>query len=191
MYSIQVEYSLSVLNSFHFSHYTLILFGKKHIYNCLCAHTPRCMCGSSLCRAVIFYWCASGASWYLIGSSVGVCSHSLDRWKSSLAGAHREAPLASDLQSSLLPMASTCVITQECGSHAVYWVTVVSADSSWVSNSIYFLQLSNNWTVFRFWQSFARPILVGLCVVVSRLPFSGELHASIPWCYYPRQLALC
>lgn len=153
--------------------------------------SARCTSGSSLCRAVIFYWCASGLSWHLIGSSVGVCNHSLDRWKSSFAGAHRGAPLARDLQSSLLPMASACVIIQECGSHAVYWVTVVSADSSWVSNSVYFLKLSKNWTVFRFWKIFACPLLVGLSVAVCGLSVNGELHASIPRCYYPRQLALC
>lgn len=57
--------------------------------------------------------------------------------------------------------------------------------SSWVSNSIYYLQLSNKWTVWRFWQIFALPLLVGLWVAVSRLPDSRVLHASIPWCYYP------
>lgn len=107
-----------VINLVDIKCFTLILFwekkekrkNEKPIYNCLCARTAHCMCGSCLCRAVIFYWCASGASWYLIGSSVGVCDHSLDRWKPSLAGAHRGGPLARTLQSSLLPVASAGVI---------------------------------------------------------------------------------
>lgn len=152
------------------------------------------MCVWSLCRAVIFYWCAPGPLWHLIGSSVGVCSQSLDCWASSLADTNPAAPLVEKLQFSSLQMASVCVISQECGSRAVYWVTVVSADSSWVSNSIYFffVQLSNNCTVCCVWLVLTGQTCVGPRVVLSRSECkSTEITQQHPVVLAIRRLAWC
>lgn len=94
------------------------------------------------------------ALWFSIGALLELCAtwfaplwvcaiHSPDCCKSSLAGTSSAAPLANNVQFHSWLLAGAVVITQECGSRVVYWVTVVSADSFWVSNSIYSSKLSN------------------------------------------------
>lgn len=80
------------------------------------------------------------------------------------------------------------VIAQECGSHTVYWVTVVSADSFWVSNSIYFRILSNFWSMFCRWHVLrASDGLVSDLGPFCRVRLAGArvLHSRLLWCGYP------
>lgn len=63
--------------------------------------------------------------------------------KSSLVIVYSVAPLVKSVYFPSYQLVGVDVIPQECGSCVVYWVTVVSAVSFCVSNSVYFVKLSN------------------------------------------------
>lgn len=94
---------------------------------------PRCEFLLVVLRDSVAIWLA--ILWVCAIQSLNYCCYLMARTSS-------EAPLVYTEQFPSPQLAETAVITQECGSRAVYWVMVVSADSFWVSNSIYFLILS-------------------------------------------------
>lgn len=184
---------LSIIGGWRRTHFrrSLMLFGwGEPIFNRVAVSTyhtlyvgsqfvPRCEFLLVVLRDSVGIWLA--ILWVCAIQSRNYCCY-------LMAGTSSEAPLVYTDQFPLPRLEDTAVITQECGSRAVYWVMVVSADSFWVSNSIYFLILSILQTFFALNTSRLESDFSLFC----RFQFLSErIWHSSSQCCCCRQLAWC